>query len=130
MDEIEAPPGQEPPHRPPRRQGVERGDERRPPPHPLVGRQGPAVAEDLPGRGGVGEGDDLDPIRADACERQPLAARQEDGHPVAGADERPGQVADERTRGVLLEAGVGLGEEEEIEAGGGNGRHSTRSLTE
>ena len=71
--------------------------------------------------------DDLDPTVVPRL-RQPLGVRSQHGHPVPPAHQPSGQVADERTGGVPLESGVGLGQEEEVEAGAA--RHSSHSLIE
>jgi len=98
LDEVEAPPRQKLSHRPPRRQGVEGGDEGGLAAHPLVGRKSAAVAQDLPGGGSVAEGDHLHPLTIPAAlRRQPLAVGDEDGHPVAAAHQGARQVAKEGT---------------------------------
>ncbi len=98
---------------PPGAEGVERRGEGGAPLHPLVGLEAAAVAQHLQTLRGVAEGAHGDaavvPAGGDF-----LRVRGEHGHPVAAAHQGAGEVADEGAGGVPGEAGVGLGEEEEV----------------
>src|SRR6185312_9475033 len=93
--------------------------------HLLVRLQAAAVAQHLVALGRIAESDDIDTSVVPGGGK-PRRMRREDGHPVAAARESQGEVADERAGGVPRKAGIGLGEEEKIEARA----HSSHSLIE